>query len=71
MGALMGKVPLRTTDATPEFVTEALRSDGVIGADSAVAEVEHDQIGEGVGITGTLARLTLRYSGQRPQRRRA
>ena len=59
----MAAVPSRTLDADPEFLTEALRSGGVIGADTSVAEVEHDVIGEGVGITGTLARLTLRYSG--------
>jgi hypothetical protein len=59
----MGSVPTTTTDASPEFVTHALRSGGVLGSDSEVAEVEHDTIGEGVGITGTLARLTLRYSG--------
>jgi hypothetical protein len=59
----VGNVPTRTTEATPEFVTDALRSGGVLDADSSVAEVEHDQIGEGVGITGTLARLTLRFSG--------
>ena len=59
----MGAIPIRTTDATPEFVTEALRSGGAIAADTAVAEVEHCTIGEGVGIMGTLARLTLRYSG--------
>jgi hypothetical protein len=59
----MGAIARSTTDATPEFVTDALRSGGAIAADTAVAEVEHCTIGEGVGIMGTLARLTLRYSG--------
>jgi hypothetical protein len=59
----MVKVPLVTIDASPQFVTEALRSTGVIGNDTAVAEVEHDQIGEGVGLMCSLARLTLRYAG--------
>jgi hypothetical protein len=59
----MGRVPTTTTDATPAFLTDALRAGGALGPDSSVAEVEHDTIGEGVGITGTLARLTLRYSG--------
>lgn len=59
----MGSIPTRTKDASAEFVTNALRSGGAIAADTAVAEVEHCTIGEGVGIMGTLARLTLRYSG--------
>jgi Ecdysteroid kinase-like family len=59
----MGNVPLVTEDASPEFLTRALRSTGVIDADTEVAEVEHDRIGEGVGFLGALARLTLRYGG--------
>lgn len=59
----MVSIPRATIDATPEFVTSALRSSGAIAADSSVAEVEHCTIGEGVGIMGALARLTLRYSG--------
>jgi hypothetical protein len=59
----MGNVPLVTEDASPEFVTRALRSTGVIDADTVVAEVEHDRIGEGVGLMCNLARLTLRYQG--------
>lgn len=56
-------VPTETTAATPEFLTAALRSTGVIDADTSVAEVEHDRIGEGVGLMCELARLTLRYRG--------
>jgi hypothetical protein len=59
----MAEVPARTADATPAFVTEALREGGVIGPDSRVAEVDHDEIGVGVGIVGQLARLGLRYDG--------
>lgn len=57
------QVPTRFEDTTPDFVTEALRSTGTIDADTSVAEVEIDQIGEGVGLMCTLARLTLRYRG--------
>jgi aminoglycoside phosphotransferase (APT) family kinase protein len=57
------RVPTRFQDATPEFVTEALRSTGTIADDTEVAEIEADQIGEGVGLMCTLARLTLRYRG--------
>ena len=59
----MGQVPTTTEGATAEFITAALRSTGVIGADTVVAEVEHDRIGEGVGLMCELARLTLRYGG--------
>lgn len=56
-------VPTTTQDATSEFLTHALRTSGVLDDGSAVAEVEHDRIGEGVGLMCELARLTLRYSG--------
>jgi hypothetical protein len=57
------ELPVRTEDATAEFVTAALREGGALGADSSVAEMEHEPIGVGVGIVGQLARLTLRYEG--------
>ena len=59
----MGNVPVVTEDASADFVTQALRSTGGIEADTLVAEVEHDRIGEGVGLMCNLARLTLRYKG--------
>jgi hypothetical protein len=59
----MGAVPVVTEDASADFVTNALRSTGVIDADTSVAELEHDRIGEGVGLMCNLARLTLRYKG--------
>jgi hypothetical protein len=59
----MGTVPVVTEDASADFLTNALRSTGVIDADTEVAEVEHDRIGEGVGLMCNLARLTLRYKG--------
>ncbi len=59
----MGNLPVVTEDASADFVTRALQTTGVIDADTVVAEVEHDRIGEGVGLMCNLARLTLRYSG--------
>ncbi len=59
----MGSVPVVTEDASADFVTRALQSTGVIDADTSVAEIEHDRIGEGVGLMCNLARLTLRYKG--------
>lgn len=60
----MVDVPETTQDADAAFVTAALRSSGTIVGGTSVAEVEHDTIGEGVGIVGQLARLQLRYDGQ-------
>jgi len=60
----MVDVPLTTEEATPAFVTAALRAGGAIGQDTRVAEVEHEPMGIGVGIVGQLARLSLRYEGQ-------
>jgi hypothetical protein len=62
----MVDVPVRTEAADAAFVTAALREGGVLGSDSAVAEVTHQAIGEGVGIVGQLARLSLRYEGNAP-----
>ena len=56
-------IPRRTVEADPEFVTRALRQGGVIGTGTHVEKVQHDVIGEGVGIVGQLARLQLRYGG--------
>lgn len=59
----MEAFPSSTDEVTPALLTQALRSTGTIGADTAVAEVHHETIGEGVGIMGQLARLTVRYAG--------
>lgn len=59
----MTELPELVADASAGFVTEALREGGAIDADTSVAEVAVEQIGEGVGIVGQLARLTLRYEG--------
>src|SRR3954471_1818175 len=59
----MVALPPTTVDATPEFVTGAPPAGGVIDGATSVSEVEHEPIGEGVGIVGQLARLQLRYKG--------
>ena len=60
----MVEVPGTTDEADPAFVTAALSEGGVLSSGTRVAEVEHEAIGEGVGIVGQLARLQLRYHGQ-------
>ncbi len=62
----MVSVPDVAVEATAEFVTDALRAGGTIDDATSVAEVSADAIGEGVGIVGQLARLTLRYEGEAP-----
>lgn len=59
----MVRVPASTGEATPAFLTEALRGSGAIDSTTSVAEVEHERIAVGVGIVGQLARLHLRYEG--------
>lgn len=59
----MRTTPSTTDEVTAGYVTDALTESGVIGHGTSVAEVEHAPIGEGVGIVGQLARLTLRYDG--------
>jgi hypothetical protein len=58
------EVPHTTLEADAAFVTAALHESGVLSSGTSVAEVEHEVIGEGVGIVGQLARLQLRYQGQ-------
>src|SRR6478735_6837011 len=59
----MVDVPVSTEAADAAFLTAALRESGVLDSNSGVAEVSHETIGEGVGIVGQLARLSLRYEG--------
>ncbi len=59
----MPEIPSTTGEASPEFLTRALRSGGFIRSDTSVAEIEHEPIGIGVGIVGQVARLNLRYRG--------
>jgi hypothetical protein len=54
-------VPFSIEELTPDWLTEALRSSGVLSSGSVIA-VETQVIGEGVGMVGQLARLTISYS---------
>jgi hypothetical protein len=56
-------VPCRTSEVDTGFLTEVLREGGVIGLTTSVEEVEHEQIGVGVGLMGELGQLRLRYAG--------
>lgn len=54
-------VPTLITDLTPAWLTEALRFSGSLPS-GTVTNVGVQVIGEGVGMVGQLARLTISYS---------
>ncbi len=56
------KIPDGPRELTPEWLTEALRRTGTI-TNAAVRSFEASTIGEGTGLLGDLARVTLEYDG--------
>lgn len=56
-------VPTTTSEITAGWMTEALRSSGVIGADAAVDSVIADPAAAGVGFMGEVASVGVVYSG--------
>jgi len=58
-------IPSTLTELTPAWLTEALRAAGYLD-DAAVAAVQAEPVGEGVGILCQLARLTLTYDRPAP-----
>jgi len=59
------KLPAGPREVTPDWLTAALRENGVI-SDSAVTGFEIEIIGEGVGVLGQLARFSLNYDSAEP-----
>ena len=57
----MQDVIASTHDVTKEWLTEKLKANGKLKTE--VTSVEVETIGEGVGLMGELARLTLTYAG--------
>lgn len=58
-------IPVTMDDVTPEWLTAALRSSGVLKQASVIA-APRVQIGAGVGILGELARITPEYDIPEP-----
>jgi hypothetical protein len=58
-------LPAATVDLTPAWLTGALRRAGTL-CDARVVAVASEQVGEGAGFVGTLARLRLRYDTTEP-----
>jgi len=56
-------VPMSASDLDAAWLESALRHAGHLSGGS-VASVSHQIIGEGVGMVGQLARLTITYSGE-------
>ena len=53
-------IPEHPEAVTAGWLTNALRSSGVIG-EAAVTSIEHEGLGEGAGFVGQLARYRLQY----------
>lgn len=58
-------IPATMDEVTPQWLTAALRSGGVI-VEATVTAAEKETIGVGVGILGDLARITLTYDREEP-----
>lgn len=58
-------VPRSPEEITPQWLTGALRENGVIG-DASVTGIEHHRIGAGAGFLGQLSKLTLSYDREQP-----
>ena len=54
------KLPAGPTELTAGWLTRALRETGVI-SDASVTGLDHEVIGQGVGVLGQLARFKLTY----------
>jgi hypothetical protein len=55
--------PTTTNEITAEWITEALRGSGTIGADTSVASVVLDAAAAGVGFMGEIGKVGLVYEG--------
>ena len=55
-------IPETPGEITEAWLTEALRSTGVISG-ATVAAIERETLGEGAGFIGQLERLSLTYDG--------
>jgi hypothetical protein len=56
-------LPTTASELTAEWMTEALRASGTIGADVSVASISIDPGTAGVGFMGEVAVTALRYDG--------
>ncbi|MDP9237093.1 MAG: ecdysteroid 22-kinase family protein [Chloroflexota bacterium] len=55
-------IPHGPAELTPAWLTDVLTGRGHLASGAAVAAVEQERIGEGVGFIGEIVRLKLRYT---------
>lgn len=60
---LSDPIPQAVADITPEWLTDALRDSGSIGAGATVTSVQPEPFEAGVGFVGEVARLNVAYDG--------
>jgi len=56
-------IPTSLTDIRPDWLTDSLRSSGVIDSETEVVSCDSVVLGTGEGFAGDLARLTVAYQG--------
>ena len=61
----MAMFPAQVEEVEASWLTQSLRSGGVLAADSQITEFDIEPIGMGIGIMGLLYRLSLRYDSDR------
>ena len=54
-------IPDTIADVSADWLEGEFRSEGVIGATDRILSVTVDELGEGVGMLGDLARVTITY----------
>ena len=57
-------LPTTTSEITAQWMTEALRGSGTIGADTSVASVVLDPAAAGVGFMGEVGKVGVVYEGE-------
>jgi aminoglycoside phosphotransferase (APT) family kinase protein len=58
---MVALIPDSIADVTPAWLEDAMRVEGVIGPEVSVTGMLVEELGEGVGMLGDLARVTVEY----------
>jgi hypothetical protein len=59
--AVNESIPGTIAEVSSSWLEQILRADGAIGADVSVVDADVEELGEGVGMLGDLARVALRF----------
>jgi hypothetical protein len=59
----MTTFPMQPDQVTPAWLTNALHSSGALAPERSVVSFEREPVGEGVGMLGVIARLTMTFDG--------